>query len=282
MNSIGYSFRRISRSLGSSAMAIATIALAIGINLATLSVVQAILFKSLGVPQPERLINYSEGSPNDAVTSFSNEGYEALLANAAMKNILAWKYDEFRSQTVNGAEKLDGAMVSGNAFSVLGIKPEIGRFFTRAEDTPGGGKDGWVAVLGYGYWRTHFGSDPDILGHTLVINNIPVHIIGVLPREFTGVSLLNRTDIVLPRFFQAVSELSEDRLSKPGYMDWYVIGRLPPGTSMQNIQANLRVIEPAFKRLADPEGFIFTTNNYPHTSPGFLLGGFNNEVQRAG
>lgn len=271
MNPIGYSFRRISRSLGSSVMAIATIAMAIGINLATLSVVQAVLFKSLGVPQPERLINYSEGSPTDAVTSFSNQGYEALLANAAMKNILAWKYDEFRLQTIHGAEKLDGAMVSGNAFSVLGIKPEIGQFFTRAEDTPGGGKDGWVAVLGYGYWRTHFDSDPEILGHTLVINNIPVHIIGVLPREFTGVSLLNRTDIVLPRFFQAVAELSEDRLSKPGYMDWYVIGRLPPGTSMQNIQANLRVIEPAFRRLADPEGFIFTTNNYPHTSPGFLL-----------
>jgi putative ABC transport system permease protein len=264
-------FRRMFRSPGFSAMVVITIALAIGVNLGIFSITHAILFKSLGVPDADRLVYYTLGSGPDTRPIFSGPAYEALRANPATKDVLAWKQDEFRRQIQGELVKLTGAYVTGNAFSVFGLKPTLGRFFDESEDAPGGGKNGWTAVLGYSYWRTSFDANPAVIGQSITIDGVPVRIVGVLPREFIGIVPLNTVDILLPHHFQAISNPREDRFSKPNYLEWNVLGRLPKGLSIQSIQANLKVIEPSFRRMGDPENMMFSSSLFANTPTGSLL-----------
>lgn len=260
MTLVRYLFRRIFRSPGFSAMVIVTIALAVGVNLGVFTVTQTILFQSLGVPQSDRLVYYTLGSGEDNRPTFSGPGYEALRVNAATQDVLAWHPSEFRLLAREGTVKINGAFVTGNAFSVFKLKPSLGRFFQESDDAPGGGKDGWEAVLGYTYWKTHFGGNPTVVSQIIIVDDTPVHIVGVLPREFTGVSSLSSIDILLPRHFQLVSSPEEDRFSKPNYLSWLVFGRLPEGVSIQSVQANLKTIEPWFRKQADPNNMMFASS----------------------
>jgi putative ABC transport system permease protein len=248
-----------------------TIALAVGVNLGIFTVTQTILFHSLGVPEADRLVYYTSGIGEDNRPVFSGPGYEALRANAATKDVLAWESNIFLLHTQEGAERLNGAFVTGNAFSVFRLKPSLGRFFQESDDAPGGGKDGWAAVLGYSYWKTHFGANPAVIGQIITVDNAPVHIVGVLPREFAGLSPLSPADILLPRHFQAVSSPEENRFAKPNYFEWLVFGRLPEGVSIQSVQADLKAIEPSFRRMADPKGEMYTGSLFSNTPPGSLL-----------
>src|SRR5208283_3282403 len=118
-----------------------------------------------------------------------------------------------RLQTNDGVDKIPGALATGNTFSILGIRPSLGRFFGEAEDAPGGGKDGWAAVLGYSYWKSHFGANPNVIGQNITVDGAPVHIVGVLPPEFTGICPPLRADIILPRYFERITNPSQDRFA---------------------------------------------------------------------
>src|SRR5208337_2429098 len=115
------------RSPGFLALVIATIALAIGVNLGIFSLTQAILLHSLGVPRADRLVYYTLGKGGGP---YSGPAYEALRADAAMKDVFAWNPNALvRLETHDGVDKIPGALVTGNTFSILGIKPSLGRFF---------------------------------------------------------------------------------------------------------------------------------------------------------
>jgi putative ABC transport system permease protein len=270
VNSMRYLLRRMSRSVGFSVTIVVTIALAVGVNLGVFSITRSILFNSLGVPNAEKLLYFRLGSGADA-TSFSGPGYEALRADGTVKDLLAWKPTQFQIQTRNGMTPLFGAIVTGNTFSVLGLKPYLGRFFNESDDASGGGRDGWAAVLGYTFWKTHFEASPNVIGQTILVDGAPVHIVGVLPRNFAGMVPVLPTGILLPRHFTEVDTPGRYGFDYPGILSWYVFGRLPNGTSIQNVQANLRVIEPTFRRQADPEGTVFSSTLFSNTASGALL-----------
>lgn len=270
MHSMRYLFRRMLRSPGFTTMALAIIALAIGVNLGVFAFIQAILFHALGVPEPGRVVYYTLGNGVMKIP-LSMPAYEALRSSADMKGIFAWKSTQFRVQAGTGVTNAYGAMVTGNTFTVLGLKPSLGRFFNEADDALGGGKDGWAAVLGYSYWRTHFGANPNVIGQNITVEGMPVHIVGVLPPEFKGILPAVSVGILLPRYFEAVSGPNGGDLTKTGTMAWYVFGRLPQGASIQSVQARLKAIEPSFRRLADPKGTIFTSALFLNTPPGSLL-----------
>lgn len=269
MTSMRYICRRMIQSPGFSAMVIAMVALAVGANLGIYCVSKSVLSHSLGIPDSDRLVYFSNHSEDFA--SFSGPGYEALRATCMMKDIFAWKSGEFRLQTPEGTARVNGAFVTGNTFSVLRIRPAMGRFFGDEDDARGGGKDGWTGVLGYSYWRSHFGASASAIGTVIHLDGAPVRIIGVLPREFTGISIRNPGDIVMPRHFMEVSSPRDDRFAKPGYFEWSAFGRLPPGTALADVQANLSAIEPSFRRLADPREQVYNAENFPDAPPGKLL-----------
>lgn len=267
----GYVFRRIFRSPGFSAMVVVTIALGIGFNLGIFCVTKAIFLSSLGVPEADRLVYYTLGSGADASPYFSSSAYGALRTNAAMNDVLAWASDNFRLQMSDGSIVLPGALVTGNTFSVLGLKPRLGRFFGESEDAPGGGKKGWTAVLGYSYWKAHFGANPDVIGKDIAVNGVPVLIVGVLPQEFTGIQPFGVMDILLPSHFESVGSHPGEISANVNYSEWLVFGRLARGTSIQAVRANLKVIESPFRKAADLAS-TSASLMFPNTAPGSWLG----------
>lgn len=266
-----YMFRRMFRSPGFSAMVIVTIALGIGVNLGIFTITKALFLNLLGVPDADRVVYYTLGTGRDTEVKFSIEHYQALRTNAAANEILAWQPMMLELQGPTEDIWLNGALVTGNTFSVLGLRPFLGRFFTEADDVEGGGKNGWTAVLGYSYWKAQCAANPNVIGETINLNGASVQIVGVLPREFTGVEPFKKVDILVPRQFETVTDRVRLSLS-PGavFLSRFVLGRQPMGISIQQVQANLKTIEPSFRQDALPSGLAMVF--FPNTEPGSLLG----------
>lgn len=266
-----YVFRRMLRSPGFSGMVIVTIALGVGVNLGVFTIIQALFLNLLGVPDADRVVYYTLGTGRDTKVRLDIQQYTTLRTHAAANDILAWRPMMLKLQGPAENTFLNGALVTGNTFSVLGVKPFSGRFFSEADDVEGGGKNGWTAVLGYSYWVAHWAADPNVVGKTVNLNGASVQIVGVLPPEFTGVEPFKKLDIVVPRQFETVTD--GVRLSSSSgavYLNWFVLGRLPTGISIQQVQANLKTIEPSFISATLPSGLA--KGMFPSTAPGSLLG----------
>lgn len=252
-------------------MVIVTISLGIGVNLGIFTIIQAMFLNLLGVPDSNRVVYYKLGTGRDTKVRFSIQQYEALRTNAAANDILAWQPMMLKLQGPAEDISLNGALVTGNTFSVLGVRPFFGRFFSEADDVEGGGKNGWTAVLGYSYWKAHWAANPNVIGKTINLNGASVQIVGVLPREFTGVEPFKKVDILVPRQFETVTDRVRLSMS-PGavYLHWFVLGRLPAGITIQQVQANLKTIEPRFVQATLLGGLA--RGFFPSTAPGSLLG----------
>jgi predicted permease len=253
-------------------MVIVTIALGIGVNLGIFTIINAMFLNLLSVPDADQVVYYTLGTGGDTQVKFSIQQYQALRTNAAANDILAWQpmMLELRGPTEDIV--LSGALVTGNTFSVLRLRPFLGRFFNESDDVEGGGKNGWTAVLGYSYWKAHWAANPNVIGRAVNLNGASVQIVGVLPRDFTGVEPFKKVDILVPRQFETVTDRLRLSLSPPGavYLSWFVLGRLPTGISIQQVQANLKTIEPSFLQAALPWGLVVVF--FPNTAPGSLLG----------
>jgi predicted permease len=252
-------------------LTVMTVALAIGVNAGTLPVVTTALYTSLGVPEPDRLAYYSIG---DGVhtTPLSGPLYEALRYSSPFGELAIWNSSvNLFLQTPDGATRLNGSLVNGEFFSIMRIIPLRGRFFDSGDDQPGGGENGWAAVISYNLWHVRFGADPNIIGKVAVINGTPVHVVGILPKNFTGLNPPAATEVLLPRHFLDVLSPGQDRFSKNWYMEWDVYGRVPRGTTLEKLQAALKTVDRQVREATDPSGQMFTKENFPGTGNGRLL-----------
>ncbi len=252
-------------------MVVVTIALGIGVNIGIFTITKALFLNVLGVPNADRMVYYTLGANRDTKIRFPIQGYEALRRLSSANDILAWQPTilELRDSTEDSG--LNGALVTGSTFSVLGIRPFLGRFFNEADDAEGGGKSGWTAVLGYSCWKIHWAGDPHIIGKTINLNGAPVQIVGVLPPEFEGVEPFKKIDILVPHTFEMVKNPGLFP-PPPGVVTlaWFVLGRLPDGISIPQVQANLKTIEPSFLQTGFPGAL--SKAFFPNTEAGSLLG----------
>jgi len=248
---IRFGLRQLRRCPGFTAVAVLTLALAIGANTAVFSLTNQILLCDLPVLHPEQLVILRSPGPNHGHTwgdvdqgaqSFSYPMYRDLRERAAVfSGLLACR--EF---TVNvsghGETQAAGAdLVSGNFFETLEVQPALGRLFTPSDETAPGGNP--VAVLSYGYWSQKFGSDPSILNKPLNVNGIPLTVVGVARKGFYGVQVGSTPDIFIPVTMKAqmapnVFQTLEDRTDH-----WLpVMGRLKPGIPLARAQVTLQPI----------------------------------------
>lgn len=252
-------------------MVVVTIALGTGVNLGIFTITKALFLNLLGVPDADRMVYYTLGTGPDTKIRLSIQQYEALRRLSIANNILAWQPKILELPTSTGDSGLNGALVTGNTFSILGLRPFLGRFFTEADDVEGGGKNGWTAVLGYSYWKAHWAGNSHIIGKTINLNGASVQIVGVLPPEFAGVEPFKKIDIVVPHTFEMVTD--PRMWSAPaGTFAWayFVLGRLPAGISIAQVQADLKTIEPSFLQAALPSAFAKAF--FPDTERGSPLG----------
>ncbi|MGH9581832.1 MAG: ABC transporter permease, partial [Bryobacteraceae bacterium] len=230
---IRYALRQFRRNPAFAAIIVLTLALGIGANTAIFSLTYAVILKSLPVPNPGELVRYTLREPGVSDLSLSGPLYDALRKHETVnRDILAWSGVDLAVRRNGIVTRVHGAMVSGNGFSVLELRPYLGRVF-------GGSDNGYQAVLGYSYWKTHFQASPAVLGRSLSINGRAVTVIGVLPPGFEGLIAGQRTDIVLPLSFEAVINAPKSKRHAPGDFWLTVMGRLKNGQSVRSAQANL-------------------------------------------
>jgi predicted permease len=248
-----YAIRILAKNPGFTAVAVLTLALGIGANTAIFSLTYAVILKSLPVPNPGELVRYTfreEGVPD---LSLSGPAYDALRKHETVnRDILAWSGADLAVRENGTVRRVAGALMTGNGFRVLELHPYLGRVFGDSDDVSGGGPHGYQALLGYQYWNQHFQRNQAMVGRSLNINGRPVTIIGILPAAFEGLIAGQRADVVLPLAFEEVINAPNPQRLAAGNFWLTVIGRLKPGGSLKNAEANLKATDAAVREEADP------------------------------
>ena len=166
-------------------LSVITLALGVGATTAIFSVADPVLFRPLPYPTPDRIVLVGD---RDADGTMSNVGwltYRDLARDARTIERAAAVGDWQVTLDDHGVpERIAGQRVSADFFSVLGVRPSLGRSFTSAEDTPGTNR---VVILGHGLWARRYGSDTALVGSTISINGSPYTVAGVLPESFESV-----------------------------------------------------------------------------------------------
>ncbi len=237
-----HAWRTAAAEKGLSAVVVAVLALGIGANAAMFGIVDRLLLSGPDhVREPERVrrVDFTVNVPGMGPFTGTDFGYVtyALLRDHARSfdGVAAYSYSPESRLTVGhgeDAEQIVPAEATWDLFPLLGVRPHLGRFFDRTEDTPGGSP---VVVLGDGWWRRRFGADPGVLGRTITIGGHPYTVIGVAPHGFTGVDL-GPVDAWLP--MEPRSARITDDWRTAWCCQWlHVVARLAPGVSPERAGA---------------------------------------------
>lgn len=183
LQDLRYGARMLRKRPGFALIAIATLALGIGVNAAIFSVVKAVLLDSLPYRQPDRLVTLAQGdSENQNPIKVSYGEVHDWKARAQSFEQIALYRGWTPAATGNGKPNMVfGQRVTQNFFDTLGVAPHLGRNFIPDEDRP----DRWhVVLLSFPYWVRQFGADEHVVGKTILLDQVPFEIVGVLPSNF--------------------------------------------------------------------------------------------------
>ena len=272
LKDLRHAVRVLLRAKGWTAVVILSLALGIGANTAIFTGVNALLLTRIPVKDPDTLVRLRYGGRNDMVTSSSDYGYSSkgrdgqnirttfsfpmyqqfLTDNQTLSELFAFAPFGRVNVVVDGQAEIANSFIStGNYYQGLGIGARIGRTIVPDDDRPTAPP---VAVISSKYWHTRFSTDPAVLGKTIRVNNVVVTIVGVLPPEFTGVQqpVAEAPDIALPLALDPQLDVSlppppgqpqqPERLAQPTYWWLQVMGRLKPGVTAAQVQANLGTV----------------------------------------
>src|SRR5881396_1655337 len=243
LQDLRFAFRQLLKNPGFTAVAVLTLAFGIGANTAIFSIIDAVLLKNLPVKDPEQLVamDASFDAAGRQRISFSYPAFEALRErNQVFSGAFAYSGVSLNFSANAQTERVSGKLVSGNFFSVLGVEPYLGRFFSDEGDrTPGATPE---AILSYNFWTGRFASDPTAIGKTIQLNGYPFTIAGILPAGFFGVEVGSAPEIWIPMAMQAQLFPGSDRLRQWGTFWVNTVGRLKPGVSEQEAQAATEIL----------------------------------------
>jgi hypothetical protein len=230
--------RQLRKSPGFTFVAATSLALAVGANSMIFSVGKELLFDRLDVPNAAhlRLLTWTDAN-------FSYPIYEQLRAqNQVVGDLLAFHATAVNATVGDNAERVLAHEVSGNYYAVLGVQPQLGRSMNAGDDTPGSDP---VAVISDAFWERQFARSPAVLGQSIKLNDVPVTIVGVNPRGFTGAAstLPSQTPAVIVALAHATrvtpSSDGRDWLADPTSRSVNILARSKPGVSDRTAQATL-------------------------------------------
>lgn len=237
-----------------SGVALLSLALGIGANVAIFSLVNALMLKPLPVYEPDRLVILGLDSPRVVSTTLTNPVWEYIRDHQeVLVGVAAWGNPRFNLNSGGETRNAQGLFVSGRFFDTLGITPHIGRTFTTDDDRRGGGPDGPVAVLSYGFWQREYGGRADVLGKSIALDGHPFTIIGVAQREFRGVQIGRAFDVAAPISTEPIIRGAESSLDRRSNWWLTVIGRLAPGQTMEQAESRLRAFQPQLRGATLPQ-----------------------------
>jgi len=256
-----YAARLLRRSPGFTTVAVLSLALGIGGNLAVLGMRDAVMRRPLPVEQPGQLIRMDwtahqwEALPGWGTSFDDRQGREINTSfpypmfgqwqreNHALSGLAAFRPLTHIDIFADGhAEPGKGTLVSGSYQRMLGLRPRLGRGLSEADlaaDAPP------VAVLGYDYWQSRWGGEAGVVGKTIQVNHLPVTVVGVEAEGFRGLEVGFTPDVYLPMSLVEKGVMrgwkNPPRLSDAGYWWVEVVGRLRKGVSLEQARADLEV-----------------------------------------
>lgn len=250
LQDIRFGLRMLAKSPGFAVVAVLTLALGIGATSAVFSVVDRLLFRSLPYPQDERLVSFGVMAPFDSREFILSPDYiewrKRPTPFEAMTSVFPGTLD--CDLTEQNPVRLSCAQADSNFLSAFRIQPLLGRSFTREEDRPNAPR---VVLLSYGFWRSRFAGDPQIVGKNISLDGRSAVVIGVLPSRFE-MPTLARADLLIPL---ALSETTDRGPTTPQLV-LRAFARLKPGVTIAQataamqplFQDSLNYVPPQFRK----------------------------------
>ena len=247
MGRVRFALRSLAKAPLLSLVVVMSLGLGIGVNTAIFSLLNQVVLSKLPIPHPEQVVLLtSPGDLKNGRSSDNDSGDQDFIFNwrtfrELEKHTEAVDVVGFRTMPSNIAfsrQTIAGSMmlVSGRYFSVLGVRPAMGRAIAPEDDVPGAGNP--VAVLSWRYFQEKLGGEASVLNQTVKVNGQPFTIVGIAPPDFSGTTVGSDATVFIPMSF------------KPLVTDWngtdrlddywvYLLGRLKPGVSRPQAEAAL-------------------------------------------
>jgi predicted permease len=227
---IRYGLRGLWRHPGFTIVAACSLALGIGANTAIFSVVNGVLLNPLPYPQPEQLVTIHQSKPNFEQGAMPYPNFrDVQKQNQTLSTMAISRSYGFSLMGAGEPERVDARLVSADYFSVLGLKPLLGRTFMPGEDESGAGP---VALISEDLWRRKFGSAGDVLQKAITLDDKSYAVVGVIPATFT---LVRGVDVYVP-----IGQWNSGALkSRSAALGLHGIGRLKPGVTIEQARSDL-------------------------------------------
>jgi putative ABC transport system permease protein len=250
LKDLRYAFRSLVKRPGFTIVAILTLALGIGINTTVFSLANSVFLRQLPVASPQNLVWIF--SDRDNPTSYP-EYLEYQQQTELFDGVMAYEWVGLNLGSNGQSERVEGTLVSGNYFDVLGVKAELGRTFLPDDDkTP-------VAVISHNLWQRRFNSDTDVVGKSMILNGVQFTIVGVAPNDFVGAEEAFPRQVWIPLMMQASVRPGPPALNNRNVRSLDVMARLKHGVALRHAQAGMNVVA---TRLAQ---------NYPDSNRDFRI-----------
>jgi len=245
-----FAVRVLGKSPGFTAAVVLSLALGIGANTAIFTLMDAVMWRMLPISEPENLLVVGRQEGDSVQPGFTYSEYRLLRDNNVVANLAGYTTAPINVSVDGPAEaSVQGHLVTGDYFGLLGVSPVLGRAIGPDDDRLPNGHT--VAMISHGYWERRFAKDPLVVGRTIRVSAVPFTIIGVTPPEFFGVEIGTSPDLFLPILMQpTVMPAYENLLENPIVNRTWVqaIARTKPGVTRVQAAA---AMDAAFQTLED-------------------------------
>jgi putative ABC transport system permease protein len=239
-----FAVRMLAKERWFTTVAVVSLALGIGANTAIFSLINTLMLRMLPVREPQQLVQFMSVYPGDPrMNGFPYVHYERMRdANTVFSDVIGAAPARLRVSR-DGPEPqplpVYAEYVTGNFFPALGVEPALGRMLRPQDDRIG--SEAAVAVLSWSYWNSRFAADRSIVGRQIIVNDLPVTVVGIAARSFTGIEISTRPDLWLPTAMESMIERPSQRQS--GRMFLAVMARLKPGVSIEQATTEMRILD---------------------------------------
>lgn len=246
LRDLSHAIRQFRRNPRFALLVVLILALGIGANTAIFSIADSLLLKTLPVREPDRLALLSDES---MWPSWTYRLWREIRNRPGLfAGSFAWDADRLVLDSGGQTDPVEGLFASGEIFRVLGVTPVLGRAFTEADDQRGGGPEGPVALVSYGFWQRRYGGATDVIGRSVMIERVPFTIIGVTPASFFGPEVGRTFDVIVPLGTEALVRRRASLYVLPNRGGLRIMVRLRPGQNVEEATQTLNAVKPSILR----------------------------------
>ncbi len=232
-----FALRVLRKTPGLVVAAILSLGLGIGANTAIFSLLDALMFRPLPVRDPQSLVRIGPADARGFIHAIPGPMFDWLRRDPLFEGVCGVSTPLSTVELNSTPMPASGLGLSGSCYEMLGVRPVVGRLFTRDDDVPTGPR---VTVLSYTFWRRQFGGDPNVIGKVIHIEGAPFTIIGVTEPRFQGFLLGFPPSVSFP-ITQEVSPTRADPTAPQTFYWGQVFARLKPGVTTEHVRARLSV-----------------------------------------